>query len=100
MRRGLLLTVATAAALVLAAPGSPRAVKDGGTFRVAVTAVTGFGAIDPALSGLDARLLRPACGALLSYPDKPLPAGLRLAPDWAPAMPDWAPAMRSSSLAV
>jgi ABC-type oligopeptide transport system substrate-binding subunit len=87
MRRGLLLTVAAAAALMLAASGSPRAIKDGGTFRVAVTAVTGFGAIDPALYTAEGRLLRPACGALLSYPDKPLPAGLRLAPDLAQDFP-------------
>jgi len=87
VRRGLLLTVVTAAALLLAASGSPRAIKDGGTFRVAVTSATGFGAIDPALYGLDGRLLRPACGALLSYPDKPLPAGLRLAPDLAEGYP-------------
>jgi ABC-type transport system substrate-binding protein len=87
MRRGLLLTVATAAALVLAASGSPRAIKDGGTFRIAITAVAGFGAIDPALYGAESRLLRPACGALLSYPDKPLPAGSRLAPDLAEHYP-------------
>jgi ABC-type oligopeptide transport system substrate-binding subunit len=87
MRWGLLLTVATAAALLLAASGSPRAIKDGGTFRVAVTAATGFGAIDPALYGHEARSLRPACGALLSYPNKPLPAGLRLAPDLAEGFP-------------
>ena len=88
MRRGLLLTAATAAALVLAASGSPRAIKDGGTFRVAVTAGTGHGAIDPALYDHERRLLRPACGALLSYPDKPLPAGLRLAPDSRRGLPD------------
>jgi ABC-type transport system substrate-binding protein len=75
------------AALVLAASGDPRAIKDGGTFRLAVTAGTGFGSIDPALYGPESRTLRPACGALLSYPDKPLPAGLRLAPDLAEGYP-------------
>ena len=87
MRRGLVLTVATAAALVLAASGSPRAIKDGGTFRVAITAVFGFGPIDPALYAFEGISLRPACGALLSYPDKPLPAGARLAPDLATGFP-------------
>jgi len=82
-----LAVVVAVAALLLAASGSARAVKDGGTFRVAVTAVAGFGAIDPALYTFEGILLRPACGALLSYPDKPLPAGLRLAPDLAEGYP-------------
>jgi len=88
MRRVLTLAAAAAgAALLLAAAGSPRGVKEGGTFRVAVTPIARFGTIDPALYGLGGRLLRPACGALLSYPDKPLPAGLRLAPELAEDYP-------------
>jgi oligopeptide transport system substrate-binding protein len=84
MRRVLTLAVAAAgAALLLAAAGSPRAVKEGGTFRMALSSVGRFGTIDPALAGVESRLLRPACGALLSYPDKPLPAGLHLAPELA-----------------
>jgi ABC-type transport system substrate-binding protein len=88
MRRVLTLAVAAAgAALLLAAAGSPRGVKEGGTFRVAVTPVARFQTIDPALAGLASRLLRPACGALVSYPDKPLPAGLRLVPELAEDYP-------------
>ena len=88
MRRVPALAAAVAmAALFLAASGSPRAIKDGGTFRVAISSVARFGAIDPALYGLEGRLLRPACAALLAYPDKPLPEGLRLAPDLAEDFP-------------
>ena len=87
VRRALLLTLAgTASALMLAASGSPRAVKDGGTFRVAFS-LPGFGSIDPALYTGEGRVLRPACAALLSYPDEPLPDGLRLAPDLAERYP-------------
>jgi ABC-type transport system substrate-binding protein len=86
MRRGFLLTVATAAALVLATSGSPRAVKDGGTFRMALTTVAQFGTIDPALAGNEMLILESACAALMAYPDEPLPAGIQLAPDLAE---DW-----------
>jgi ABC-type transport system substrate-binding protein len=76
------------AALLLAAAGSPRGIKEGGTFRVAF--FTGrFGSIDPALPGLPAaqRLLAPACATLMAYPDEKLPAGARLAPSVAAAEP-------------
>jgi len=46
-----------------------------------------FQSIDPALYGLEYRILRPACAALMSYPDKPLPAGLRLQPELAQSYP-------------
>jgi peptide/nickel transport system substrate-binding protein len=46
-----------------------------------------FGAIDPALWGFGGRILRPACSALMSFPDKPLPAGLRLTPELAKSYP-------------
>lgn len=71
------------AALVLIPPGGTLSIKEGGTFRMAITPVARFGAIDPALYGNEGRLLRPACGALVSYPDKPLPAGLLLVPELA-----------------
>ena len=74
------------AAPVLAPAGATRASKDGGTFRMAIT-VGIFHAIDPALYGLESRILRPACAALMSYPDKPLPDGLRLAPELAASYP-------------
>jgi peptide/nickel transport system substrate-binding protein len=86
MRRVSTLAVAaTVAAFVLAADGSSRGLREGGTFHVAVAAGF-FSGIDPALAS-EPYLLRPACGALMSYPDKPPPAGLRLAPDLAASDP-------------
>ena len=73
-------------ALALAPVGATRASKEGGTFRMAIT-VGIFQNIDPALYGLEFRTLRPACAALMSYPDKPLPAGLRLTPELAASYP-------------
>jgi peptide/nickel transport system substrate-binding protein len=65
---------------------SAPAVREGGTFRVAVAA--GFlTAIDPALDTGPSGLTRPVCGTLMSYPDKPPPAGFRLAPELAEADP-------------
>lgn len=63
-------------------------IKEGGTFRVAVSA--GFvEAIDPAIYNLQssAQLLRPACSSLFTFPNKPLPAGLGLAPELAEGDP-------------
>ena len=75
------------AALVLIPAAGTHGIKEGGTFRMAVTPVARFQAIDPALYGLEGRLLGPACGALVSYPDKPLPAGLQLVPELAEDYP-------------
>ena len=83
MRRALTLAALVAgAALLLAAAGSPRGIKEGGTFRIA----TAVNAIDPAFANL-ALALEPACGMLMRYPDKPPPAGVRVAPDLAEAEP-------------
>jgi peptide/nickel transport system substrate-binding protein len=81
-----IVLAAIVGALMLAPSGATRASKDGGTFRMAIT-VGIFQAVDPALYGLDYRILRPACAALMSYPDKPLPAGLRLTPELAASYP-------------
>ena len=83
MRRALILAALVAgAALLLAAAGSPRGIKEGGTFRIA----TAVNTIDPAFANL-AVALEPACGMLMRYPDKPPPAGVRVAPDLAEAEP-------------
>ena len=77
-----------AASLGGARAGEGRGVKEGGTFRV-VTA-GGFFTIDPALLGngpAEVSVLRPACAGLLAFPDKSLPAGLRVEPDLAEAQP-------------
>jgi peptide/nickel transport system substrate-binding protein len=78
--------VLLAASLGGARAAETRAAKEGGTFRMAIT-VGLFHAVDPALYGLEYRILRPACAALMSYPDEPLPAGLRLAPELATSYP-------------
>jgi peptide/nickel transport system substrate-binding protein len=76
-----------AAALLLPASGGARAVKEGGTFRVAVFADF-FDGIDPALSGLAADpFLRAACAGLMTTPDRALPEGLRVVPEVATAYP-------------
>ena len=79
---------AAAAALLLAGAGGAGSVREGGTLRVAVAAgaVT---TIDPALIDFppEVRLLDPACGSLVDYPDKPPPDGGRLRPDLAEAEP-------------
>lgn len=82
-------TLAGAAALVallLAAAGSPRGIKEGGAFKVAIASVLAPTSIDPALSD-SPYLSRPTCGTLMAYPDVPPPAGLRLTPELAEADP-------------
>jgi ABC-type transport system substrate-binding protein len=83
-RAGTLGAVALAAALLLPAAGAPRIIKDGGTFRFA--GIPPVDSVDPAhsSSGFESR---PACGSLMGYPDKPLPQGLRLAPELAVTSP-------------
>ena len=69
-------------ALLVVPAGSTRTIKEGGTFRVGMAA-TLAGSIDPALVdqlGTD-QLLNATCASLVNLPDKPLPAGLRLAPE-------------------
>jgi ABC-type transport system substrate-binding protein len=78
--------VGVAATLLLASTGSGRGIREGGTFRMAIT-IGIFQNVDPALYGLEYRILRPACASLMGYPDKPLPAGLRLAPELASSYP-------------
>ncbi len=70
------------AALLLASAGGTHAIKEGGTFRLGVATVM-TGSIDPALiEQLGAgQLLNATCASLVNYPDKPFPAGLRLAPE-------------------
>ena len=92
-RRVLAGAAVTATGVFLAASmggaraGEARAVKEGGTFRVVAAGL--LNVIDPALSGTiaEATVLRPVCAGLLAFPDKPLPAGLRVEPDLAEAQP-------------
>jgi ABC-type transport system substrate-binding protein len=73
--------------VVLASGASARSFKEGGTFNVAAPNGDAFGGIDPGVNGVDVDFFRPTCGALMAYPDKPLPEGLRLAPELAAAPP-------------
>jgi peptide/nickel transport system substrate-binding protein len=83
MGRALLAVVTVVgAALLLAAAGSPRGIKEGGTFRIAAFSVI---TIDPAFDPFLA--FRAACGTLMGYPDKRVPEGLRLRPELAEAEP-------------
>jgi peptide/nickel transport system substrate-binding protein len=87
-RRWLVIPAVAAIALVMGGSGGARGVQQGGTFRVAVP--VGFvEAIDPAIYNLasSAQLLRPACASLFNFPNKPVPAGLRLAPELAQGEP-------------
>jgi ABC-type transport system substrate-binding protein len=74
--------------LAAASGGGATPAKEGGTFRVAVL-IGFFDAIDPALvdSFFEVAPLSPACGTLMTYPSKPPPAGLRIAPELAEAQP-------------
>jgi ABC-type transport system substrate-binding protein len=85
MRRALAAGLLTAL-LVVPAAGT-HSIKEGGTFRVGIDAGTPFSTIDPALSFSIYGLLRPACGSLMAYPDKPLPAGLVLSTELAQSDP-------------
>jgi ABC-type transport system substrate-binding protein len=74
--------------LVAAASGGKAArAKEGGTFRVIEAGL--FGTIDPALASniAEAVILRPACAGLLTFPHKPLPAGIQVEPELAEAHP-------------
>jgi ABC-type transport system substrate-binding protein len=74
------------AASLTAVAGNARNQEEGGTFRVAVPAGR-FNTIDPALIVTELQLLDPACGNLMAFPSKPLPAGGRLRPELAEADP-------------
>ena len=75
------------ATLLVAAAGGAAGAREGGTFRIAEAGL--FSTIDPALLKFppEAEILRITCGGLLAYPNKPLPAGLRIEPDLAEALP-------------
>ena len=82
--------VVAAAAAVIVHPrrsvASAPEVRDGGIFRVAFTRLD---YVDPALaySPESRALLDTTCARLMTYPDKPPPAGFRLVPEVAAAYP-------------
>jgi hypothetical protein len=91
---GVLLAAVTLS-LEAASGGNAASSQADGTFRAA-TVVGWFTAIDPALTGsaVDGTVLLPACGSLMAYPAKPLPAGARLVPELAESDPVISPDRR------
>ena len=83
-RAGIVGAVALVGVFLLPAAGTSRAVKEGGTFRMAESQP--FGSVDPVHTG-NYGAFRLACGTLMGYPSKPLPDGLRLVPDLAASNP-------------
>jgi ABC-type transport system substrate-binding protein len=64
------------------------ATSEGGTFRIAEASGL-VNTIDPALVALlpEGEITRPACGSLVSFPDKKLPDGLGIEPELAQGLP-------------
>ena len=89
MRRALTLAgLVVGAALLLAAAGSPRGIKEGGTFRVGIPDNNIIDSIDPILANFREPFRSPAsCAGLLAYPDAGFPKGLRLVPELAADYP-------------
>lgn len=86
----MLLAVATAAGIVVQ-PGAFGAdgARSGGIFRISLAPQSGLDHVDPALSYTAAgwALLDTTCARLMSYPDKPPPAGFRIRPEVAAGFP-------------
>ncbi|MDQ4082005.1 MAG: ABC transporter substrate-binding protein, partial [Actinomycetota bacterium] len=74
--------------LVQSSPATTTAKRDGGTFRVSLTGPQ-FDHIDPALAYTPGSwaLLDTVCARLMTYPDKPPPAGFRVVPEVAAGPP-------------
>ena len=92
VRVAVLLAIAVgllAAALAQSSPATTSAkIRKGGTFRVSLTGRE-FDHIDPALAYTPGSwaLLDVACARLMTYPDKPPPAGFRVVPEVAAGPP-------------
>lgn len=82
---GALLGIGGGAALA----STDDAEQEGGIFRVSLNAISGIDYMDPALASTPPAwaLLDTTCARLLSYPDKPPPAGFRLQPEVAARFP-------------
>lgn len=62
---------------------------EGGIFRISLNVASGVDSMDPALASSPPgwAVLDPTCARLMSYPDKPPPAGFRLQPEVAADVP-------------
>jgi ABC-type transport system substrate-binding protein len=85
--RRLVIVVIAAVTLLFATAGGASTGREGGTFRVVEGGLAST--IDPALVSYppEFQILGPACAGLVMFPNKPLPAGLRVEPDLAEALP-------------
>ena len=72
-----------------ASPGSRAADVEGGIFRISINSASGIDSMDPALASSPPgwALLDTTCARLMSYPDKPPPAGFVLEPEVAADFP-------------
>jgi ABC-type transport system substrate-binding protein len=73
--------------MLLAAAGGASGGNEGGTFRVVEPGL--LSTIDPALISYPPEyvVLRATCGALVAFPEKPLPEGLQVEPELAEKLP-------------
>ena len=85
--RRLAIVATVAVTLLFATSGGASTGREGGTFRVVEGGLAST--IDPALVQYppELQILDPACGGLVAFQDKPLPAGLRIVPDLAESLP-------------
>lgn len=96
-KRTLLLALAAAGTLtgIFVQPGSTSSVREGGIFRVSFQGISlqAFDHVDPALaySRESWALLDTVCARLMTYPDKPPPAGYRIVPEVAADFPKVSP---------
>ena len=81
------IVATVAVTLLFATSGGASTGREGGTFRVVEGGLAST--IDPALVQYppELQILDPACGGLVAFQDKPLPAGLRIVPDLAESLP-------------
>lgn len=84
-----LIGVVVLAVAAQAGAGGAREAKEGGIFRISVAPQAGLDYIDPALSytPIGWALLDTTCARLMSYPDKPPPAGYHPVPEVAAGIP-------------
>jgi ABC-type amino acid transport substrate-binding protein len=91
MARGRVLAaggLAACVALLLAASGTARGIKEGGTFRIGIISEL-FDSVDGAVTATPATIpvRRATCASLLTTPDKPFPEGARVVPELAAGFP-------------
>ncbi len=89
VRIGLAAVTLAAALFAMTAPGTGATAPNGGIFRVYISQDAGLDHVDPALSfsPVGWALIDTYCARLLTYPDRPPPAGFRIVPEVAATQP-------------